>query len=229
MRLSLIVPVFDEQHRIGAALEAVASQPGIDECIVVDGGSRDDTAAIARARDGVVVVDSPRGRGRQLNAGAAVATGDVLMFLHADVTLPERAAEVVAQTLEAPGVVAGAFRTWTVPDRRDRWWLSTIMHLADLRSRYTTLPYGDQALFVRAAAFRAAGGFPDVPLMEDIALSRRLRELGRLRIARACVTVSGRRFEARPLRTTVYWNSFPLLHALGVKASVLARLYGNPR
>jgi glycosyltransferase involved in cell wall biosynthesis len=183
----------------------------------------------SRARAGVVVVDSPRGRGRQLNAGAAAATGDVLLFLHADVTLPERAAETVAHTLAAPGVVAGAFRTWTVSERRGRWWLSPIMHLADLRSRYTTLPYGDQALFVRAAAFRAAGGFPDVPLMEDVVLSRRLRELGRLRIARARVTVSGRRFEARPLRTAVYWNSFPLLHALGVRPSVLARLYGNPR
>ncbi len=229
MKLSVILPVLDEEARIGRALEDLADQPDIAERIVVDGGSADRTVDIARAFSGVRVVEAPRGRGPQQNAGARAATGDVLLFLHADVTLPPRAAAIVARTLSDPGVVAGAFRTWTVADRGVRPWLASLIHIADLRSRYSKIPYGDQALFVRAETFRAAGGFPDVPLMEDVALSRRLRELGEIQVARESVVVSGRRFEAGVLRTALAMNSFPLLHALGVSPGTLARLYGNPR
>jgi len=229
VKLSVIMPVLDEQARIGGALSALARQPDLHECIVVDGGSGDATVEIAHEASGVRVIEGPRGRGRQLNAGAERATGDVLLFLHADVGLPERVADVVARTLDDTRVVAGAFRTWTVPERSDRRWFGALMHVADLRSRYSRLPYGDQAVFVRAETFRAVGGFPDVPLMEDLALARRLRAAGRVRIAPECVRVSGRRFEAAPLRTALAWNSFPLLYALGVSPALLARLYGDPR
>jgi cellulose synthase/poly-beta-1,6-N-acetylglucosamine synthase-like glycosyltransferase len=163
-----------------------------------------------------------------MNAGARAAKGDVLVFLHADVRLPEDAPTRIADALADPSVVAGAFRTWTVPDA-GRSWLAPLLHLADLRSRYSRRPYGDQALFVRADAFRCAGGFPDQPLMEDLELSRRLARLGRIRVVRSRVAVSGRRFLARPIYYTLAVNVFPALYALGVAPATLKRLYGDPR
>ncbi len=227
-RVSVIIPVLDEEARIGGQLEAVARISGLHEAIVVDGGSRDGTVARVRAAGTARLVVASRGRASQMNAGARAATGDVLLFLHADVRLPEDAVHRVQEALAEPGVVAGAFRTWTVPDA-GRSWLAPLLHLADLRSRYSGLPYGDQALFVRAEAFRQAGGFPEQPLMEDLELSRRLRRLGRIRVVRARVTVSGRRFQARPVLYALAVNLFPALYAAGVPASALKRLYGDPR
>lgn len=228
MRLSVVIPTLDEEARIAARLDELAVAPGIHEVLVVDGGSRDATVAIASRRAGVRVLSAPRGRAAQQNAGAAAASGDVLLFLHADVSLPAGAAAQVARALADPSVVAGAFRTWTVPDARPSL-LALLLHLADIRSRYSRLPYGDQAIFVRTGAFRAVGGFPDQPLMEDLELSRRLRRLGRIRIVPASVRVSGRRFLARPVPYTLAVNLFPALYALGVSPAALRRLYGDPR
>ncbi len=228
MRLSVVVPTLDEAARIGARLDELAAMPGIDEIVVADGGSRDATIQVASARPGVRVLAAPRGRASQQNAGAAVARGDVLLFLHADVSLPAGARRHVEHALEDPSVVAGAFRTWTVPDAGPSR-LAPLLHLADLRSRTGGLPYGDQAIFVRADAFRRIGGFPDQPLMEDLELSRRLRRLGDIRIAPASVRVSGRRFLARPVLYTLAVNVFPALYALGVRPATLKRLYGDPR
>jgi len=226
-RVSVVIPVLDEEARIGAQLESLARLP-VHEVIVVDGGSRDATVARVRAAGTARLVVAPRGRASQMNAGARAATGDVLLFLHADVRLPDDAVRRVEEALGDPEVVAGAFRTWTVADG-GRSWLAPLLHLADLRSRYSVLPYGDQALFVRAEAFRRAGGFPEQPLMEDLELSRRLRRLGRIRIAPSRVTVSGRRFLARPIYYTVAVNVLPALYAAGIPASALKRLYGDPR
>src|SRR5579883_3084497 len=220
--LSVIVPVLDEAARIGRALRALAATPGVDEVIVVDGGSADRTVEIARSFPGV------RGLGPQMNAGARAASGAVLLFLHADVTLPADAAAHVAAALADPGVVGGAFRTWTVADGGG-WPLGPLLHLADLRSRLTRLPYGDQALFVRREAFWRAGGLPAQPLMEDVELARRLRRLGRLVTVPASVRVSGRRFAHNPLRAALALRLLPVLYRLGVAPERLARLYGNPR
>ncbi len=228
MRISVVIPTLEEAARIGARLDELAVIEGIHEVIVADGGSRDGTAAIARARPAVRVLEAPRGRASQQNAGAAAATGDVLLFLHADVALPRDAAAHVAAALSGPRVVAGAFRTWTVDDAGGSR-LGPLLHLADVRSRYSGLPYGDQAIFVRAEAFRRVGGFPDQPLMEDLELSRRLRRIGRIRVVRASVRVSGRRFVARPILYTLAVNVFPALYSLGVPPRWLARLYGAPR
>lgn len=228
MTLSVVLPVLDEEARIGARLDELAATAGVDEVVVVDGGSRDATVELARSRPGVRVVGAARGRAAQQNAGAAAARGDVLLFLHADVSLPRDAASAVEGALSEPGVVAGAFRTWTVPDSGPSR-LAPLLHLADLRSRYSRLPYGDQAIFVRAEAFRRVGGFPDQPLMEDLELSRRLARLGRIRVLRATVRVSGRRFLARPLYYTLAVNLFPALYALGVSPATLRQLYGDPR
>ena len=163
-----------------------------------------------------------------MNAGARRASGDVLLFLHADVRLPPDAVHQVGETLRDPATVAGAFRTWTVGSG-GRTWLGPLLHLADLRSRWTSLPYGDQALFVRAEVFRRVGGFPELPLMEDLELSRRLRAAGSIGRTRGRVIVSGRRFEARPLYYSLVMTVYPILFRLGVPPLWLARRYGEPR
>lgn len=231
MRLSVILPVLDEAERITQRLEELDRLAGVHDIVVVDGGSSDgtrDLAACAELETPLAVLEAPRGRGRQMNAGARVAAGDVLLFLHADCQLPAEASQRIAGALADSRVVAGAFRTWTVddrPDARPAPWL----HLADLRSRYSRLPYGDQAIFVRRRAFEYVGGYPDQPLMEDLELSRRLRRVGRIQIVKAQVQVSGRRFLASPVTDTLLINTFPLLYRAGVSAQTLARMYRNFR
>ena len=228
MKLTVIIPALNEAGRIGARLAELGAMPDVDEIVVVDGGSTDATVRIASAHRAARLIQAPRGRASQQNAGAARATGEVLLFLHADVSLPKDAAGAAKEALQDPAVVAGAFRTWTVADAAPSL-LAPLLHLADLRSRYTSLPYGDQAIFVRADAFRAVGGFPDQPLMEDLELSRRLGRLGRIRVLSSSVRVSGRRFLARPIFYTLAVNVFPFLYALGVPPATLKRLYGDPR
>jgi rSAM/selenodomain-associated transferase 2 len=223
-RISVIVPVLDEERCIGGLLAELRGG-GFAEVIVVDGGSRDRTVEIARAACWPRVETAPRGRASQMNTGARIATGEVLLFLHADASLPAGAAAYVEGALADPRVVAGAFRTCHVAEGARAPWL----HLADLRSRYSRLPYGDQALFVRREAFFRAGGFPEQPLMEDLELSRRLSRLGRIAVVPARVRVSGRRFLAHPIRDTLLVNAFPLLYRLGVPARALARWYEDVR
>jgi rSAM/selenodomain-associated transferase 2 len=223
----VVIPVLNEAERIGAQLRSLA-RLALHEVIVVDGGSEDETVARVRAAGTARLLVAPRRRASQMNAGARAATGDVLLFLHADVRLPDDALRRIGDALADPTVVAGAFRTWTVPDT-GRSWLAPLLHLADVRSRYSGLPYGDQALFVRAEAFERAGGFPDQPLMEDLELSRRLRRLGRIRVVPSRVAVSGRRFLARPIYYTLAVNLFPALYALGVTPATLKGLYDDPR
>jgi rSAM/selenodomain-associated transferase 2 len=226
--MSVVVPVLDEAARIGAALDRLRDVAGIAEVIVVDGGSADGTRDLVRARPDVRLVEAARGRGTQMNAGARVATQDVLLFLHADVSVPRDLAHWVAGALADPTTVAGAFRIRTVADGPRPWW-APLLRLADVRSRVTRLPYGDQAVFVRRDAFASVGGFPDQPLMEDIELARRLRRLGRIATVPAEVEVSGRRVLAHPLRAMVTMRLLPILYRLGVGAETLARWYGNPR
>jgi len=228
VRLSVIVPVLDEEACIGDQLARLGNTAGLHEVIVADGGSTDRTRAIVQDHPAVRLVDAPRGRGPQLNAGAQVATGDVFLFLHADVVAPPDLAFLVSGALADPAVVGGAFRIRTVAEDRAGW-PGHVLWLADIRSRYSRLPYGDQGIFVRASIFAAVGGFQPIPLFEDLEFSQRLRRAGRLRVLPRQLRVSGRRFMSRPVRSAVLMNVLPWCWRLGVPPESLARIYGMVR
>lgn len=229
-RISAIVAALNEQQRITSCLEALERQ-GFDERILVDGGSGDATLERAAPR-ATLILHSAAGRGRQLALGARHARGDVLLFLHADCRLPEGARESILSLLARPGVVAGAFRTCHVVDEREKGslrarLLAPLLPIADLRSSYTRLPYGDQAIFVDAAAYRRAGGFRPIPIFEDVDLAERLWGQGRIEVLRACVSVSARRYLAHPLRAALAMNTLPALFRLGVSGERLRALYSR--
>jgi len=197
--LSIIVPVLNEAVGIEATLGALAPlrQRGA-EVIVVDGGSHDDTLHKAQAHASIVVT-APRGRARQMNAGAAKAQGDVLLFLHADTQLPPLADQLVLDAIAA-SAVWGRFDVRIVGSA---WMLRVVAALMNARSRLSGIATGDQALFVRRDTFERIGGFPEQPLMEDIELSKRLRQGARPVCLRAQVATSGRRWESRGVWTTI--------------------------
>ncbi len=189
-RLSVIIPTLNEEQRIAATLERVLTGQ-VWEVIVADGRSDDRTCSIAQDY-GAIVIDSPPGRGHQLRVGCELATGDTLLFLHADTLLPKGFASQVFQILGNPGVSAGAFRL--IIDAPGRW-LRVVEWLVNLRGTWGQMPYGDQAVFVRASILKECAGFPDLPVMEDYALVRRLRRMGRIGIAPTSVVTSGRRWQ----------------------------------
>lgn len=197
--LSLIIPVLDEATTIEATLASLEPlrARGV-EVIVVDGGSRDRTAALAAPLCSRVV-EAPRGRARQMNAGAAAAGGEALLFLHADTRLPESADRLIAAAL-AGGHRWGRF-TIRLEGRHPL--LPVIATAMSLRSRLTGIATGDQALFMTREAFDTVGGFPDQPLMEDIEMSRRLKRLSPPACLREKVTSSGRRWEQNGAWATI--------------------------
>jgi len=218
MRLSIVVPCLNEAAGIGRALEALAPlRARGHEVIVVDGGSADGTPARARGRCDRLL-DAARGRAAQMNAGAAAATGDALLFLHADTALPDVPDEEIVQALEKH--LWGRFDV-EIEGRHPM--LKVVAWTMNLRSRLTGIATGDQAIFVRRSAFP---GFPEVALMEDIALSRALKRRGPPACLRARVRTSGRRWETRGvLRTIVLMWRLRLLYALGAPPERLRRLY----
>lgn len=229
MTLSVIIPTLDEGRGLAATLEAVRAA-GVEDLIVVDGGSRDDTLRVARrSTDRIVHTPAPPGRARQMNAGARKATGDVFLFLHADTVLGPWAVPAIQTALMDERVVGGAFRLGIerIPGRPG---LRLIAAAANLRTALTGLPYGDQGLFVRRAVFERIGGFPDLPLMEDVAFGRRLQQAGRVVILPMAATTSARRWEREGLVYTTFrnWALFSL-YLLGVSPVRLARWYGMIR
>lgn len=185
--LSVIIPALNEAEYIEAAV-ASARCEGV-EVLVVDGGSTDDTVELAQ-RAGATVMRSPHGRAKQMNAGAAAAAGQTLLFLHADTGLPDGFAGAVFDALSDPRVVAGAFTYQTDLDRPT---MRVLEHLARFRSKHLHLPYGDQGLFVRRDIFESLGGFPDLPLAEDLHFVRRLRSVGRIASLPLVAVTSARR------------------------------------
>ncbi len=219
--LSIIIPVLNEAAQIGAALRQIPRTEDI-EVIVVDGGSQDSTTKIAEAF-GAKVIHAAAGRARQMNAGAAVARGGILLFLHADTCLPSNFVSVVRETLSHPEVVVGAFRLRIDSPRRS---LRIIEALANFRSKFFRAPYGDQALFLRKHHFRTAAGFSQLPLLEDFEFVRRIGRWGRVALAPAAVITSARRWlKLGVLRTTLLNQAIILAYLVGVSPARLARWY----
>lgn len=228
--VSIVIPVLNEAAILEANLRSLGSHDA-EEVIVVDGGSSDRTVDIAESCSATVLHIASPGRARQLNAGARAARGEIVLFLHADVRLPADAIESIRSAMKRPSAVGGAFRTRTVLDshtQKNRW-IKPMLPIADIRSRYTSTPYGDQAMFVRRAVWESVGGFPDVPLLEDAELSRKLARVGELVRLRSHVRVSARRYAARPLYYTLANNLLPLLHRVGVPPTTLASWYRPER
>jgi len=218
--ISIIIPALNEAESIGQTLDAAADEAA--ELIVVDGGSEDRTAEIARAH-GATVVTSPRGRASQMNAGARIAHGEILLFLHADTLLPRGFAEASRRTLDQPGVAAGAFRLRIDGGgMRLRW----VERTANWRSRSLQLPYGDQGFFLKAELFRSLGGFPELPLMEDLEMARRVRRRGRIAISPLAAVTSARRWERVGIvRATMLNQLFLLAYFLGMPPQRIAEWY----
>src|SRR6266849_1797498 len=226
-KLSVIVPALDEGERIAATLDALANLRALGvEVIVVDGGSRDATVQRARLRADRVI-PATRGRASQMNAGAEKATGDVLLFLHADTRLPSDADHVVLNALERSGRAWGRFDV-KIEGRHPL--LVVVGALMNLRSRLTGIATGDQAMFVKRDTFQAAGGFPAIELIEDITLCKRLKRVGRPLCLRQRVVTSGRRWEERGvIRTMVLMWRLRLAYFFGADPAELARQYGYGR
>ena len=209
--ISVIIPTLNEAMRIGDSLALVLSEPGI-EVVVADGGGTDATCSIARAY-GARVVTSPPGRARQMNAGASVATGEILLFLHADTIPPAGFANSIRQALDRPKTIGGAFRI-RLDDRTPS--LTLVEKLINLRSILISAPYGDQGLFMRASTFRDLGGYRETPILEDVIMIRRLKRKGRIAMLSDPVVTSARRWQRLGiLKTFLLHRGVMLAYALG--------------
>jgi len=223
MRISFISPAVNESDRIGDQVSRLLALSPPPEVILADGGSGDDTCSRAGASGATVVVSPRRGRAFQMNAGAAAASGDVLVFLHADVTLDGRAYLALRKALEDPALIGGAFRRrFDSPSRI----LRAGCRLADLRGRWLRVYLGDQAMFVRREVFRAMGGFREILLFEDLEFSRRLARLGRTILLDAVVVASSRRFDREGNLARLARNlHLTALYLAGADPDRLARRY----
>ena len=226
IRLSVIVPMLNEESTIGETLAALRAGATESEIIAVDGGSVDRCVEIARPLADHVIATS-RGRARQMNAGAALGSGDILAFVHADTLVPPSFEKDVLTALSEPGTVGGRFDI-ELDDSSFAYRL--IGDLISLRSRISRTATGDQAIFVRRFVFEALGGFPDFDLCEDLDFSRKLKRAGEVACLRSRVTSSARRWRRDGLaRTVLRMWAIRALYLLGVPPSRLKQIYADPR
>ncbi|MCP9468477.1 MAG: TIGR04283 family arsenosugar biosynthesis glycosyltransferase [Nitrospira sp.] len=230
MIVSVIIPTLNEQAVLAKTL-AHTAELGFDEIVVVDGGSTDGTASLAEILCAGLTearaITAPRGRARQMNEGAKACRGEGLLFLHADTRLPPDAKGLITSALADSGVAGGRF---DVRFDSPSPWAAMIGTLMNLRSRWTGIATGDQAIFVRRKVFEDLGGFSDIPLMEDIEFSTRLKRAGRIARLRQTVTTSFRRWERQgPLRTITLMWALRLLYWLGVSPHRLKDFYAVVR
>ncbi|WP_169974859.1 TIGR04283 family arsenosugar biosynthesis glycosyltransferase [Tautonia rosea] len=221
-RVSVVIPTLNETSTIGSCLDHLAGQ-SVDEVIVADAGSPDGTAELAN-RAGARVVAAPRGRGVQQNRGASEASGDVLLFLHADCRLETGAIDVLKRFVaRCPKVPGGCFRMRV---DASEWAFRAIDAAAHLRAGVLGVPYGDQGMFVPRWAFDRVGGFPELPLMEDVFLMLRLRRLGRIALLPRSIQVSPRRWRNQGILAQSVRNwALTAGAAAGISTRTLARFY----
>ncbi len=218
--------MLNEERNIARALDAIRAGAPSAEIIAVDGGSSDGSIAAAQSYADRVLA-SERGRARQMNAGAAVSSGDVLAFVHADTIVPQSFASEIAAALSDPRIVGGRFDVRlddsSIPYR-------LIGFLISIRSRISRTGTGDQAIFVRRNVFEKLGGFPDLELCEDLDFSRRLKRAGQVACLRARVTTSARRWRKDGLvRTILRMWTIRALYLIGIAPSHLKRMYSDTR
>ena len=225
--ISIVIPVLNEAAHLSPLLDSLRRQDPSAEIIVVDGGSTDGTGDVAR-RHAVTVVESAKGRGQQIATGAASATGDILLFLHADSRFPDGGLSRVRETLvAAPGIVGGNFRLLFDGGDRFSAWLNGFYRWIRSHGLY----YGDSAVFVRRSVYQALGGVRPIALMEDYDFNRRMERFGET----CCIddppmTTSSRRFRGRhPVSIVWGWIKIHILFYAGVSPDRLARLYDSER
>lgn len=225
MRVSVVVPTLNEAGTIGQTLTRIR-QAGQCELIVVDGGSGDDTLEIVR-KSADRVLSAQRGRAYQMNAGARVATGATLLFLHADTLPPPGFPHLIEQALIDPDVVGGRF---DVDLDAPGWPFRMIGALMNFRSRLTHIATGDQGIFVRRETFKSIGGYPEWDIMEDLELSRQLKRAGKVACLRNRVQTSARRWQKHGVAKTILimWG-LRLCHFFGIRPAALKTFYADTR
>jgi rSAM/selenodomain-associated transferase 2 len=223
--ISIVVPVYGESDRIVGLINHLRrlDRRGCCEIIVVDGDPRGDTIAVIGDRD-VIALSSQKGRARQMNAGAALARGETLLFLHADTLLPRDGIQSITSTMRDRSYMGGSF-SLSFDSRRPS--LSVLSHLASIRSRLTRLPFGDHAIFVRRQYFNEIGGYGDIPIMEDLELMRRIKKRGdKIKILKSRVTTSARRIEREGLvYCAIRYVALTCLYSFGASPQRLKRYY----
>ncbi|MEH2357616.1 TIGR04283 family arsenosugar biosynthesis glycosyltransferase [Nostoc sp.] len=220
-KISIIIPAINEAGNIKKAI--ATTQANLDvEVILVDGGSSDDTVAIAQSLNVKVISSSP-GRAVQMNAGAVAASGDILLFLHADTLLPTGFDEMIRTALQQPGTVAGAFKLRIDASRLSLRWVEWGVNV---RSHFYQMPYGDQAIFLTKQVFQQIGSFPELPIMEDFELMRRLKRIGRVVIIPTPVVTSARRWLQKGVLKTTLLNQIVIIaYLLGVSPERICSWY----
>lgn len=222
--LSIIIPILNEAKILEKTLSRLQSELASHELILVDGGSSDASVCIAEKYGRVLI--SERGRAKQLNAGAAAATGDILIFLHADIWLEPGAIEAVERALSS-GYVGGGFRQ-KIDGKSILYRVIEIA--ANMRGKYLKVFYGDSGIFLSRTDFQKIGGFPDVPILEEMKFSKRLCELGKTTLVAPCIHLSARRWEANGIVQTTLNNwLITLLYFLNFPPAWLAKLYRHIR
>ena len=223
-KISIIIPILNEAKVLDKTLSQLQSELEYHELIIVDGGSNDNSIRIAKKYGQVIT--SARGRAKQLNAGVAGATGDILLFLHADIWLESGALAAVESALAA-GYIGGGFRQ-KIDSKRILYRMIEIA--GNIRGKYLKVFYGDSGIFLPRADFEKIGGFPDIPILEEMEFSKELRRLGKTTLVTPCIHISARRWETKGIvRTTLNNWLITLLYFIGVSPKKLAKLYSHIR
>lgn len=223
--ISIIVPVLNEEAVIATFLKDLCLLEGVGEILVVDGGSSDNTLAIAK--EFAAVIESPRGRAKQMNEGARKSKGDVLFFVHADAGVDPRAPIAIADCLKDPSCVGGGFEL-LIDDPSVS--LRLVSFLSNLRVKTSGLFFGDQGIFVRRVIFEQMGGFREMDLMEDMDFSHRLKSFGKTKQSPLKIKTSSRRWRRNGIWRTIYlMHKLKVLYLLGVSPQRLNQMYGDAR
>jgi rSAM/selenodomain-associated transferase 2 len=221
--ISVIIPSLNEEIAIGKCIESVRRESGYIEVIVADGGSIDGTFEVIGRFNDIVLIESPKGRGLQMNQGAGAATGDIYLFLHADTILEQGWSDEIMTALGNGEVAGGAF---TLAIDSPEWQYRLIEHMVRTRCALWKLPYGDQGIFVRRSVFEKIDGYKNIPLMEDVDFIERTKRSGRISILPKKAFTSHRRWEKEGwVQTTLLNQLIMIMYRLGVDPHRLAGLY----